>query len=138
MKPMNKAAVMKPIKPSITLKPSPYLGEDLQSEVLLIRENFGSLWYDVRLSRAGKTLRYHGLHLSKPYPSEERVVQILLRILHTDWCILLSRPTYSQFNAFHDGDCRFRDYLKTKRMIRLTERFIPFEDLRDLARPIED
>lgn len=138
MKFMNKVAMMKPIKPSITLKSSSYLGAELQTKVILLREQGAKLWYEVQISRLGKTLRYHGLFLSKPYPSDERVVQILLRVLHTDWCILLSRPTYSQFNAFHDGEYRFRDYLKTKRMIRLTERFIPFEDLRDLARPIED
>ena len=65
MKFMNKVAMMKPIKPSITLKSSSYLGAELQTKVILLREQGAKLWYEVQLSRLGKTLRYHGLFFSK-------------------------------------------------------------------------
>lgn len=94
---------MNPIETYVEIIESSYEGTELEVNVSVIKETALSAWYEVRFSRLGKTLIYHGFFLGSKHYSDEEVLAAMKDFLTTEYHVARACPTYTDFVALY-GD----------------------------------
>lgn len=124
---------MCPIKPSVKIINSTYFKSELKIEVQVVAKEIISTWYDIRLSRMGYTLIYHGFQLTTPKANDEEVAQSLFRFLVMECQVACLCPTYRSFKKFYGIAHGWRWYRFTRRCAQLTERFFTKEEIKEMT-----